>query len=92
MMISNSKRFFESEGINLSRENAAGWANAGLCPFHEDRRSGNFRVNALSGAFKCFACGAKGGDLIDYLRLRYGLNFKQAKDRLVERGNIPHGN
>lgn len=32
-----------------------------LCPFHEDQRLGNFRVNMKTGFFMCWACGAAGG-------------------------------
>jgi hypothetical protein len=35
-------------------------------------------VNLATGGFRCFACGAKGGDVIAFLRLRYGLDFVSA--------------
>lgn len=56
----------------------AGWVSGGLCPFHDDRRTGNFRVNLNTGAFKCFACGARGGDVIDFLQRRDKLTFCEA--------------
>ena len=57
---------------------SAGWADGGLCPFHDDHRRGNFRVNLSTGAFKCFACQANGGDIIAFAMVRYGLSFTDA--------------
>jgi len=48
----------------------------GLCPFHEEKTP-SFRVNDDKGLFHCFGCGA-GGDIIDYVRWRHGLEFAQA--------------
>lgn len=31
-----------------------GWNCGGLCPFHSDNKTGNFRVNIATGAFKCY--------------------------------------
>lgn len=42
------------------------WMDGGLCPFHDDRRPGSFRVNVQTGGYCCFACGAKGGDVIAF--------------------------
>ena len=54
---------------------ASGWQSGGLCPFHVDEHAGSFRVNLDTGAFHCFACGAKGGDVIAYTSLLHGLGF-----------------
>jgi hypothetical protein len=35
-------------------------------------------LNLNSGGFFCFGCGAKGGDLVAFVQLRYGLDFKAA--------------
>lgn len=56
---------------NRSRQ----WVLAGLCPFHEDHSAGSFKVNLDSGAFICFSCGAKGGDIIAYMIRKYDLSF-----------------
>jgi hypothetical protein len=56
----------------------AGWVDGGLCPFHEDTHRGNFRVNLDTGAFCCFACGAKGGDLIAFHQRVRNLSFPDA--------------
>jgi DNA primase len=41
-----------------------------------------FSVNVNSGAFHCFGCDTSGGDVIDFVRLRDGLTFKEACQRL----------
>jgi len=74
--------FYGREGVSIGRSNSTGWCSAGLCPFHSDRRAGNFRVNIHSGGFICFACGAKGGDVIEFTRRLYELNFLGALKRL----------
>ena len=61
----------------------AGWVEGGLCPFHPDRHRGNFRVNLDTGAFTCFACGAKGSDVIAFVRMRDGLTFPAALESLA---------
>ena len=61
-----------------------GWAKAGLCPFHADSRAGSFFINTESGAYCCFSCGAKGGDIIAFTRERYGLSFSEALHKLAE--------
>lgn len=63
---------------------ASGWQSGGLCPFHDDQHAGSFRVNLDSGAFCCFACGAKGGDVLDFTKQRQGIGFLEALARLAE--------
>ncbi|MEE4377304.1 MAG: CHC2 zinc finger domain-containing protein [Candidatus Competibacteraceae bacterium] len=63
----------------------AGWINGGLCPFHADQHTGNFRIHWETGAFTCFACGAKGGDIIAFHQTLHGLEFKDAIDDLAVR-------
>jgi putative DNA primase/helicase len=48
----------------------------GLCPFHDDRRAGSVSINLVSGAFKCFACGAAAGDVLAFHAHLRGLDFK----------------
>ena len=55
-----------------------GWHNGGLCPFHNDHNAGSFRVNLDTGAFICFACEAKGLDIIAFTQLRNELSFPEA--------------
>ena len=61
-----------------------GWNDAGLCVFHTDKRTGNFRVNAVTGAFKCFSCGASGGDIIAFEMEKYSLSFTDALEKLAD--------
>ena len=61
-----------------------GWTDAGLCVFHPDTHKGNFRVNLDTGAFHCFSCGTKGGDIITFAQARYGITFQDALKSLAE--------
>ncbi len=64
------------------------WAVAGLCPFHNDGSAGSFKVNCESGAFTCFSCGEKGGDIIAYVQKKYDLPFRGALERLVNEWRV----
>jgi DNA primase len=66
--------YFEKSGVPLIGRGS--WRSA-LCPFHNDH-SPSLRVNTETGAFRCMACGAKGGDVLAFHRKRYGLSFVQA--------------
>ena len=66
--------YFEHQGLRLLGRGA--WRSS-LCPFHPDCHP-SLRINALSGAFRCMACGAKGGDVLAFHRARHGLSFVQA--------------
>jgi putative DNA primase/helicase len=70
----------------------AGWVDGGLCPFHADTRRGNFRLNLQTGAYCCFACGAK-GDLIRFHMARHGLSLTEALNDLGRRYllGVAHG-
>jgi hypothetical protein len=48
-----------------------------ICPFHNDHKP-SLSINMLEGYFKCHACGASGGGIIDFHMLRYDLAFKAA--------------
>jgi DNA primase len=61
-----------------------GWNDGGLCPFHADTQHGSFRVNTDTGAFKCYSCGTKGGDVIALCMALYGLNFTDALAKLAD--------
>jgi hypothetical protein len=47
------------------------------CCFHDDSKP-SLSLNMIDGHFRCFACGAKGGDVLAFHRLRYGLTFIEA--------------
>jgi CHC2 zinc finger len=72
--------FYRGELRRLQRPNARGWARA-LCPFHPDHNP-SFVVNLRSGGFHCFACLSSGGNLIDFVMLRYTVDFRTAAIRL----------
>ena len=72
------RSFYERELGELRRP-SRGWASpkAG-CPFHASKSKTSFRLHLESGAFRCFGCGAKGGDVLSFARLRYHMDFRQA--------------
>ena len=61
-----------------------GWVDGGLCPFHADRHRGNFRVHLTTGAYCCFACGAKGGDILAFHQASTGQSFQDSLRDLAE--------
>ena len=80
----NPLHFYEREGHQLSHRSKRPWVLAGLCAFHNDSTAGSFSIRRDSGAFKCFSCGAGGGDVIAYVRKKYGLTFVEAMRYLQE--------
>lgn len=74
----NPADYFAQQGLKLSGSGA--WRNA-LCPFHADTKP-SLRVKADSGAFKCMACGAHGGDVLSFHQQRHGLSFIDAAKQL----------
>ena len=52
------------------------------CCFH-DENTPSLSLNFTHGGFNCFACNARGGDVVAFHRLRYGLDFKEAMRQLV---------
>ncbi len=67
-------KYFKGQGLNLS--GGLEWKTV-LCPFHEDTKP-SLRVRLDEGCFCCMACGAKGGDVLAFHRMKYGLGFKDA--------------
>jgi DNA primase len=63
-------------GLEMKR---AGRLLRGRCPLHADgqERTPSFTVYPDGGGFFCFGCG-KGGDSIEFVRLKHGLNFTDA--------------
>lgn len=58
------------------RFNASGWAQV-RCIFHEDGHA-SLSIHRERGAFRCFTCEARGGDLLAFEMLRSGTDFKSA--------------
>jgi DNA primase len=73
--------FYSREQENFCHHRGT-WVEGGLCPFHNDKSAGSFRVNLESGAYKCFSCGAKGGDIIAFTQQKHGLGFREAMAKL----------
>jgi DNA primase len=48
----------------------------GLCPLHRDRKP-SFLVDPAKSLFYCYGCG-RGGDVIRFVELYYGVKFSQA--------------
>ena len=71
-------KFYPAQGVALRGHGA--WRDA-LCPFHDDHKP-SLRVRVENGAFCCMSCGARGGDVLAFLRLRDGLGFVEAAKRL----------
>jgi hypothetical protein len=78
-LLPRAQDFYERELGRLSRP-SRGWAKA-TCPFHPDKHP-SLNLNLTSGGFLCFACQAKGGDVIDFIMQRDGLSFKSAAQLL----------
>ena len=66
--------YYATEGVSLKGSGA--WRDA-MCPFHPDTKP-SLRVRLDSGAFRCMACGAHGGDVVAFHMRLYNLNFKVA--------------
>ena len=58
------------------RFNAGGWAQV-HCLFHEDGHA-SLSIHRERGAFRCFACGARGGDVLAFEMRRSGADSKSA--------------
>jgi len=69
-------------GLDRYGYRSASWAVAGLCPFHDDAKQGSFKINQDTGSFKCFSCGAKGGDIVAFLQQRDDLDFIEALKKI----------
>ena len=70
--------YYKEQGVKLV--GGGEWRSA-LCPFHNDTRP-SLRVLVENGAFRCMACGVKGGNVLDFHILRYNLPFVTAARQL----------
>jgi DNA primase len=78
----NPVDFYSHEGQGVATRGKGSWRLAGLCPFHADQHSGSFYIHSDHGAFRCFSCDAKGGDIISFVQKKYDISFKQAIEKL----------
>ncbi len=56
------------------------WAMA-LCPFHQDHTP-SLSISVEKGSYRCFACGARGGGVIDFYMQLNDVDFKTAAKAL----------
>jgi DNA primase len=56
----------------------------GACPLPDCNGKRSFTVNFQRNLFKCHACG-RGGDILDFVKVKEGLNFKEAGEFLTEK-------
>jgi len=89
-MLPPPQSFYERELGPLSRPDRRGWARPKRgCPFHNSKSKRSFYIQSQTGGFICFQCGAKGGDVLDFVKLRDHVLFKQAAQTLgAWRGRI----
>jgi DNA primase len=78
----NPGDFYSHEGQEVVARGKGSWKLAGLCPFHSDRHAGSFYIHSDNGAFRCFACDAKGGDIISFVQKKYEMSFREAIEKL----------
>src|ERR1035437_10197341 len=72
-------RLFYERELGELRRPSRGWAQpkAG-CPFHPSESKTSFSIHLDSGGFYCHGCGAKGGGVLDFLKLRHHADFRTA--------------
>lgn len=70
-------------GIRPKSANHSGYWQI-RCPFHKggDERNPSLSVHQVNGTFRCFACGAHGGDVLAFWMQHTGQSFKQAAQEL----------
>lgn len=69
------------------RPNRPGWQNV-RCVFHGDNGP-SLAVNAETGGYLCFGCGAKGGDIIAFEMARNHYSFPEAIESLKQFAGLP---
>jgi len=67
------------------RQNGSDWKMAGLCPMHADNRPGSFKINVVTGAYKCHSC-QSGGNPVAFVIGKYGVSVKDAIRHIRESG------
>jgi len=72
-----------AETIKLTRKGNRFW---GLCPFHSEKTP-SFTVSPERNMYYCFGC-QSGGDMINFIMRRDGLEFKEALQLLAARAGV----
>ncbi len=58
-----------------------------LCPFHDDKKLGNFYVSQEKQFFKCFSCGTS-GNAINFVQKRENITYIEALRKVCEIAGI----
>ena len=74
--------FYQSELGSPAKINSNTWTY--LCPFHNDQKTPNLVVYQ-DGGFQCFACDAKGGDVLAFHKKRHNLSFPETLNDLAQK-------
>lgn len=74
----NPAQYFKSQGLTF--RGGGEWKDA-VCPFHNDTKP-SLRLRLDTGGFRCMVCGAHGGDVLAFHRLKTGLGFVAAAKAL----------
>lgn len=77
-LLPNPITYYESQAMILKGGGA--WRSA-ICPFHKDTKP-SLQINIEKGAYRCMACGARGGDVLAFHQHKHGLNFIEACKQL----------
>ncbi len=70
-------------GIKPKAANSAGYWLI-KCPLHKggEEKNASLSMHLVNGNFRCFACGAHGGDVLAFWMQHTGQSFKQAAQEL----------
>jgi hypothetical protein len=71
--------YYEGRGLALKGTRMAPWKTT-ECRFHGG--SDSMRIKVATGAFRCMACEARGGDVLGYHMAEHGLSFVDAAKEL----------
>ena len=77
----NAAIFYSTELGHELPDKQGQWVSR-LCPFHSDTRP-SLRILLPDGAFRCMACGARGGDIIAFTQKKYQMRFPAALEYLA---------
>ncbi len=80
--------YLREQALDGFKAKSKGWVEGGLCPFHNDTNAGSFRINLENGAYTCFSCGAKGGDIISFIMAKYEISFVDALKQLTNEWGV----
>ena len=58
-----------------------------LCPFHDDRHLGSFKISPKKNTYSCYSCGAHGNS-VDFLMAKQGLSYPDALRWLAKKYSI----